>query len=580
MKSKKYNIFLFFLYLFYIKSLNVQNIILTQDDENTEISSITKDFSLTRDELENEENSEEIFSPYKFSSYIFGEGNYTFDTASFYSWKNNRSISDKGTYTDYINKKNENINGTMKINELNLNYIVLNSASYKDNYGAICIPKSIPERIKESFGKNYSINQSDYIKYSYLDLINSELSDDEKYINYIQDSINEGKITFGKKNEIFDSEKNNKIIKTCSCVSPPDTEEENEFLNFWNCKIDSFYVNNIKMPSSYSISLNGEIYAIFAIDEEYIIAPNITGTEIINYYKSLIDDNYGVTCELNNFTNNTKIMLCKKFNFAELPDFNIILNGEIYLIALSFDLFKEKNDSHVYFKILLNGDNKKEYWYLGDPIIKHYNLLFDYTQPGKETITIVQSDKYESMIIILFFCVSSFITLLFYIVLIIIRVRKIKQDAIDFQDKSQKKEKIKIQRMIKNQNDFEIPEENVTYDNMSKNNFFTDEKKVNNNLEDIEEEKIVERYNINNDLSDSLSDNYKTKKKKRKKNIEKESEIKYQTKERIKKDKDKDIEIEMVNMTEKGISSDEEDDLNIDDEGGIQPLNHRKLKDQ
>ena len=265
MQTKKYNIFLFFLYLFYIKSLNVPNIILTQDEENTEISSITKDFSLTRDELENEENSEEIFSPYKFSSYIFGEGNYTFDTASFYSWKNNRSISDKGTYTDYINKKNENINGTMKTNELNLNYIVLNSASYKDNYGSICIPKAIPERIKESFGKNYSINQSDYIKYSYLDLINSELSDDEKYINYIQDSINEGKITFGKKNEIFDSEKNNKIIKTCSCVSPPDTEEENEFLNFWNCKIDSFYVNNIKMPSSYSISLNGEIYAIFAI---------------------------------------------------------------------------------------------------------------------------------------------------------------------------------------------------------------------------------------------------------------------------------------------------------------------------
>ena len=75
--------------------------------------------------------------------------------------------------------------------------------------------------------------------------------------------------------------------------------------------------------------------------------------------------------------------------------------------------------------------------------------------------------------------------------------------------------------MIKNQNDFEIPEENVTYDNMSKNNFFTEEKKVNNNLEDIEEEKIVERYNINNDLSDSLSDNYKTKKKKRKKKYRK-----------------------------------------------------------
>ena len=578
MNSKIYDLILLFLNLIYIKSLNIPNIILTQDEENDEISSITKDFSLTRDEIENKENSEEIFSPYKFSSLIFGEGNYTFDTASFYSWKNNRSINDIGTYTDYINKKNENINGTMKVNELNLKYIELNSGNYKDNYGAICIPKSIPERIKESYNSNYNINQSDNIKYSYLDLVNTELNDDEKYINYIQDSINEGKITFGKKNDIFDSEKNNKIIKTCSCVSPPDTEEENEFLNFWNCKIDTFYVNNIKMPSSYSISLNGEIYAIFAIDEEYIIAPNITGTEIINYYKKLIDNNYGVTCELQNFVNDTKIMLCKKFNFAELPDFNIILDGEIYLIALSFDLFKEKNDSHIYFKILLNGDNTKEYWYLGDPIIKHYNLLFDYTQTGKETVTIVQSDKYESMIIILFFCVSSFITLLFYIVLIIIRVRKINQESIDFQDKSPRKEKIKIQRMIKNQNDFEIPEENATCDNMSKNNFFTEEKKVKNDLEDIEEEKFVERYNINNDLSEDFSDNYKTKKKKRQreKEKEKETEIKNQTKE-IKK---KDVEIEMINMAEKEFFSDEEDDLNVDDEGGIQPLNHRKLKDQ
>ena len=130
--------------------------------------------------------------------------------------------------------------------------------------------------------------------------------------------------------------------------------------------------------------------------------------------------------------------------------------------------------------------------------------------------------------------------------------------------------------MIKNQNDFEIPDENATCDNMSKNNFSTDEKKVNNKLEDIEEETFVERYNIDNDLSEDISDNFKTKKKKKEKNIEKKREIKYQTQER----KNNDIEIEMVNMTEKGISSDEEDDLNVDDEGGIQPLNHRKLKDQ
>ena len=570
MKNRINNLLILFLNLFYIKSLDLLNtIILTQEEDNFQTSSITKEFILARDEIENDENSEEIFSPYKFSSNIFDEGNYTFDTASFYSWKNDLSSNDVGTY-NYNNKKNEIISGIMKINELNLNYIELNNKKYDDNLGSICIPKKIPERIIEKIKSVDSIEKKDNIKYSYIDLVNSGLNDDEKYINYIQDSINTGKIIFGKINEIFDSEQNNKIIKTCSCISPPDTEEENEFLNFWNCKIDSFVINNNKMPSSYSISLNGEIYAIFAIEEEYIIAPKLTGTEVINYYKDLIYNNYDISCKIENYTDNTKIMLCDKFNFAELPDFNIILDGEIYLIALSFDLFKEKNDSHIYFKIILNEKNTKEYWYFGDPIIKNYNLLFNYSKSGKETITIVQSDKYESKTIILFFCISSFVTLLFYIILIIIRVRKINQDAIDFQDKSQQKEKIKIQKMIKNQNDFEIPEENITCENMPKNDFFTEEKKQEENLIDKDEEEEIAKINNNNN---NISDNYKTKQK------EKEKDINTKTQEK----KDQDIEIEMANLSEKYISSSDDDyesDLNVDDEGSIQPLNHRKLKDQ
>ena len=136
--------------------------------------------------------------------------------------------------------------------------------------------------------------------------------------------------------------------------------------------------------------------------------------------------------------------------------------------------------------------------------------------------------------------------------------------------------------MIKNQNDFEIPEENITCENMSKNNFFTEEKKIENNKEDIEEEEnIVDRYNINNissNISDNISDIYKTKKKEKEK--EKETKKIYKTKK--KKNKNKNKEIEMENMTKKDIFSDEdeESDLNADDEGGIQPLNQRKLKDQ
>ena len=559
MKTNLFQFLILLLNFFYIKSLNIPNNILSEeDDDNSSPSSTQKEFELTREEIESKENKEEIFSPYKFSSEIFAKGDYVFDTASFYSWRNNLKKTDIGEY-EYKNKKNENLKGTLKFNDLNLNYIEINSNKYNDYFGAICIPKNIPDRIKEKINPDNDEN----IKYSYLDLINSELKNNEKYINYIQDSINTGKMIFGKKNDIFDEEKSHKEIKSCSCISPKDTEIENEFLNFWNCKIDSFLVNSIKMPSSYSTSINGDIFAIFAIEEEYIIAPKITGTEIINFYKDLIEDNYDTSCALEMFSNDIKIMQCKSFNFAELPDFNIILDGEIYLIALSFDLFKEKNDTHVYFKILLNQANTREYWYLGDPIIKNYNLLFDYTTPGKESITIVQSDKYESMIIILFFCISSFITLLFYIFLIILRLRKMNKETYEIKDKDKRRQSRKIKNIIKNQNDFEIPKENITVENMIKINSLTSDKIQERSDEDEES---------NNESNNSLYSN-----KVSKSFVKNEKDIKYQTKENNNKN-----EIEMVNIEGKSNSSEEEDesDLNADDEGGIQPFNHTKLKKQ
>lgn len=215
-----------------------------------------------------------------------------------------------------------------------MKYIEINIDKYNNSPGSICIPKNIPERIKTELNKENKEN----IKYSYLDLI------------------------FGEIDQVFNEDQTYKEIKTCKYETAPDITLENEFLNYWNCKIDSFFIKNDKMPSSYSIPLNGDIYAIFSIEEEYIIAFNLTGIEIINYYKDFIKSNYDIKCQLQNFYKNlTKILVCKTSNFAELPHFNIILDGEIYLITLSFDIFKEKNDTHVYFKILLNQANTKEY---------------------------------------------------------------------------------------------------------------------------------------------------------------------------------------------------------------------------
>ena len=536
--------------------------------ENDETSSTPeKAFSLTRTEVSTENNVEEKFLPYTYTSNIDSE-KYIFDTASFYSWKNDLDGAKNDDIAGYnfINKKNEIMDGIIKINSLNMEYIEINSNKYLNKVWSICIPKNFPERLKQEIDNNINNNKKDNdninnIKYNYLDILSNDLKEEEKYINYIQDSISTGQISFGSKNEIFDAEKNNKEIKSCTCISPPDTEKENEFLNFWNCKIDSFYINNDKMPSSYSISISGEIFAIFAIEEEYIIAPKLTGTEIINYYNNLINNNYDVSCNLEYFKPNIKIMICETFNFAELPDFNILLDGEIYLIAFSFDLFKVKNDTHILFKILLNEANTKEYWYLGDPIIKNYNFLFDYRFPGNETITIVQSDKYESMTIILFFCVSAFITVLFYTFLIIFLVKKLKNG-----NKSSSSNNIKrqtsnrIKKKVKFGNNFEIPDENDTVQSIEKNNFFTQNKK---------KENIDNNADEDNNSSINVSKSF-------------EKEKKFESKA---KKNNKDTEIELVSLEEEeedkySFTDDEENDLNANDEGSIQPFNQTKFKNQ
>ena len=79
MKTNLFQFLILLLNFFYIKPLNIPNNILSEeDDDNSSPSSTQKEFELTREEIESEENKEEIFSPYKFSSEIFTKGDYVF----------------------------------------------------------------------------------------------------------------------------------------------------------------------------------------------------------------------------------------------------------------------------------------------------------------------------------------------------------------------------------------------------------------------------------------------------------------------------------------------------------------------
>ena len=119
-----------------ISFLNFYSIFSVEPEENESIqSSITKEFELTRTEIEKTADDEEAFLPYIFSSNIFEEGNYVFDTASFLSWKYDLNNEEIGDYS-LINKKNENLKGTIKYNEGKMNFIKLNkdNENYKNKY--------------------------------------------------------------------------------------------------------------------------------------------------------------------------------------------------------------------------------------------------------------------------------------------------------------------------------------------------------------------------------------------------------------------------------------------------------------
>ena len=525
-----------------------------------------------------------MFFPYNCSSsdFDFIDGSkerkreYVFDTSSFYSWINNPSDSesDSGNEISIKTKYNEVIKGKVNLNKANLPWISISTNEYANNFGTICIPISIPNHIKDEIDENIEITGSKI--YNYLDYIKDKIS--QNYINYIQTSINTGYILFGEKDAIFDENKNDKDIKTCKCSLPTDNDVQNDFLNYWNCKISSFSIDNIIQSSLYSKSINGDIYAIFSLSEEYIIAPKKTGEEIINYYKNLIGKK---KCAMEKFKTYFKRMACLKFNFAELPDFTITLEGEISLNAFSFDLFKNKNETHVYFKIILNDLDTKEYWYIGDPIVKNYNFLFDYNKPGEEKIFIVASNKYDSFSILITSGVAALIILIYFSKLLYARIKIniLSKNKKKHQNEKVRKTTKKIKKIIRNQNDFDIPEGNIPIRNIIKNtNLINDEdleelkneeeNEINNENCQLNKEKLSEVHKKSNSIEDnsSISRSFRS-----------EKEFEKKIGQLNKNNNSNEYEMEYLNEGNNLVFSDEEEcEMIGEDEGSLPPVNQSK----
>ena len=170
------------------------------------------------------------------------------------------------------------------------------------------------------------------------------------------------------------------------------------------------------------------------------------------------------------------------------------MKGGIGIMALSIDLFKILNNYTLEFKIKLgNKDDKRNNWYLGEPVVKNYNFLLNYSK-GNANLTIIPSSL-SGFILIIVACVGGFLFLFIFIMGIYCMSKKEK-----------KSKKFTIEKLDDNKYGDEIYFGKDTINEKIEENEEEDEKSDNNDKDENEHNEILKKNDSDND-SDSNGEN-------------------------------------------------------------------------
>ena len=325
---------------------------------------------------------------YDFTPYIF---NFTLNNQSIA----NQSIFD--TTQTYILIQNNNENSNISKNIL-LNNNVQEEKNITIN-GKIFKYKITNKLIDKGYNGIIGLSNADLSNmevYSYLYMIEEEEKNNKRVISFVQTEENEALMIFGD----IDSRFNHSTSRKCECTSM-----------YWSCKISS-----IKVGENELYTTENREYGIFSISEEYIIAPKTPGVIIISEYKKIIEGSFGIVCNENeNVVNKLVNMTCKYFNYEGLPDLTFVMEDGFGIMAISIDLFKIIDD-RLEFKIKYknNSDDNSNNWYLGEPVVKNYNLLLDYTNGSNVNLIIIPASL-NGFILIIVACVGGFLFLFIFI---------------------------------------------------------------------------------------------------------------------------------------------------------------------
>jgi hypothetical protein len=316
--------------------------------------------------------------------------------------------------------------------------------------------------------KNSYINNNNWHKFSYLHMLKQEYGEIQKYINFIQKEDDEALIEFGDINPVFQTS----TSRRCSCNNI-----------FWSCELSSLKIGGNEIyPSS------SNEYAIFSISEEFIIAPRYQGNKTLVYYKNLIQELFGEECNLN-YTNKNNLanLTCPYFNYEDLPDLSFVMKGGIKIMALSIDLFKILNDFSLELKIKFYMNREDNNWYLGEPVIKNYNLLLNYTDEENAELIIIPSSL-NGFILIIVACVGGFLFLFLFLTIIYCASKN---------DKKSKKRKSYF-------SGWGFGKKNSDIFFMAKNSYIQEK------IEENEDEDIKSEGSEDSEKSDNKSDNSKS----------------------------------------------------------------------
>ncbi|MCQ2816715.1 MAG: A1 family peptidase [archaeon] len=139
----------------------------------------------------------------------------------------------------------------------------------------------------------------------------------------------------------------------------------------WHCDLKEVIFSDGK-----SLTMNSN-FASFATGSINIIAPAIEGNELFEYIVRLSNDK----CNINSEEEGVKKLLCDtSFTVSKIPNLNFrFTENNLTLIFYNEDMFRLieiKGERKLFFKITVI--EKNEGWTLGEPILKNYNMFFDY----------------------------------------------------------------------------------------------------------------------------------------------------------------------------------------------------------